>query len=60
MRYITSELDELQGEDLQEKQARIQELLNAANLQQQAIEPRGEVNGTRYENRIIMASQNKS
>jgi hypothetical protein len=31
-RYITSELDGLQGEDLREKQARIQELLNAADL----------------------------
>jgi hypothetical protein len=33
-RYITSELDGLQGEDLREKQARIQELLDAADLQQ--------------------------
>jgi hypothetical protein len=32
--YITSELDGLQGEDLREKQARIQELLDAADLQQ--------------------------
>jgi hypothetical protein len=31
-RYITSELGGLQGEDLQEKQARIQELLDAADL----------------------------
>jgi hypothetical protein len=31
-RYITSELDGLQGEDLRDKQARIQELLNAADL----------------------------
>jgi hypothetical protein len=31
-RYITSELDGLQGEDLREKQARIQELLDAADL----------------------------
>jgi hypothetical protein len=45
-RYITSELDGLQGEDLREKQARIQELLDAADLQQQAMEPRGEVSGT--------------
>jgi hypothetical protein len=59
-RYITSELDGLQGEDLREKQARIQELLNAADLQQQAMEPRGEASGTRYENRIIVAGQNKS
>jgi hypothetical protein len=44
--YITSELDGLQGEDLREKQARIQELLNAADLQQQAMEPRGEASGT--------------
>jgi hypothetical protein len=44
--YITSELDGLQGEDLREKQARIQELLNAADLQQQAMEPHGEASGT--------------
>jgi hypothetical protein len=44
--YITSELDGLQGEDLQEKQARIQELLDAADLQQQAMELRGEASGT--------------
>jgi hypothetical protein len=31
-RYITSELDGLQGEDLREKQAIIQELLDAADL----------------------------
>jgi hypothetical protein len=59
-RYITSELDGLQGEDLREKQARIQELLDAADLQQQAMEPRGEASGTRYDNRIIVAGQNKS
>jgi hypothetical protein len=60
VRYITSELDGLQGEDLREKQARIQELLNAADLQQQAMEPHGEASGTRYENRIVVAGQNKS
>jgi hypothetical protein len=59
-RYITSELEGLQGEDLREKQARIQELLDAADLQQQAMEPRREVSGTRYENRIVVAGQNKS
>jgi hypothetical protein len=31
-RYITSQLDGLQGEDLREKQAQIQELLDAADL----------------------------
>jgi hypothetical protein len=60
VRYITSELDGLQGEDLQEKQARIQELLDAADLQQQVMEPRGEASGTRYNNCIIMVGQNKS
>jgi hypothetical protein len=45
-RYITSELDGLQGEDLREKQARIQELLNTADLQQQAMEPHEEASGT--------------
>jgi hypothetical protein len=59
-RYITSELDGLQGKDLREKQARIQELLNATDLQQQEMEPRGEASGTRYENRIVVAGQNKS
>jgi hypothetical protein len=45
-RYITSELDGLQGEDLREKQARIQELLDATDLQQQAMEPCREASGT--------------
>jgi hypothetical protein len=58
--YITSELDGLQGEDLREKQARIQELLNAADLQQQAMELCGEASGTQYENCITVAGQNKS
>jgi hypothetical protein len=59
-RYITSELDGLQGEDLREKQAWIQELLDAADLQQQAMDPRGEASSTRCENRIVVAGQNKS
>jgi hypothetical protein len=46
VRYITSKLDGLQGEDLREKQAQIQELLDAADLQQQAMDPRGEASGT--------------
>jgi hypothetical protein len=45
-RYITSELDGLQGKNLWEKQAQIQELLDTADLQQQAMEPRGEAGGT--------------
>jgi hypothetical protein len=32
--------------DLREKQARIQELLDATDLQQQAMDPRGEASGT--------------
>jgi hypothetical protein len=60
VRYITSELDGLQGEDLREKQARIQELLDAADLQQQAMEPHGEASGARYDNRIVVAGQNRS
>jgi hypothetical protein len=59
-RYITSELAGLQGEDLQEKQARLQELLDAADLQQQAMEPHGEASGMRHDNCIIVAGQNKS
>jgi hypothetical protein len=58
--YITSELASLQGEDLREKQARLQELLDAADLQQQAMEPNEEASGTRHDNRIIVAGQNKS
>jgi hypothetical protein len=54
-RYITSELDGLQGKDLREKQAWIQEYLNTADLQQQAMEPCGEPSSTRYENCIVMA-----
>jgi hypothetical protein len=45
-RYITSELAGLQGNDLREKQTRLQELLDAANLQQQAMELDGEASGT--------------
>jgi hypothetical protein len=60
VRYITSKLDGLQGEDLREKQAQIQELLDAADLQQQAMEPCGEASGTWHDNRIIVAGQNKS
>jgi hypothetical protein len=59
-RYISSELAGLQGEDLREKQARLQELLDAADLQQQAMEPHGEASGTRHDNRIVVAGQNKS
>jgi hypothetical protein len=59
-RYITSELAGLQGEDLREKQARLQELLDVADLQQQAMEPHREASGTRDDNRIVIASQNKS
>jgi hypothetical protein len=44
--YITSELAGLQGEELREKQARLQELLNTADLQQQAMEPDGEASST--------------
>jgi hypothetical protein len=59
-RYITSELAGLQGEDLREKQAWLQELLNAADLQQQAMEPNREASGTRHDNRVVVAGQNKS
>jgi hypothetical protein len=60
VRYITSELSGLQGEDLREKQAQLQELLDAADLQQQAMEPHGEASGTQHDNRIVIAGQNKS
>jgi hypothetical protein len=45
-RYITSELAGLQGKDLQEKQAWLQELPEAADLQQQVMEQNGEASGT--------------
>jgi hypothetical protein len=45
-RYITSELACLQGNDLREKQTQLQEILDAANLQQQVMEPDGEASGT--------------
>jgi hypothetical protein len=44
--YITSELAGPQGDDLREKQAWLQELLDAADLHQQAMEPDGEASGT--------------
>jgi hypothetical protein len=54
-RYITSELAGLQGNDLREKQAWLQELLEAADLQQQAMEPDGEASGARCNNCIVIA-----
>jgi hypothetical protein len=59
-RYVTSKLGGLQGEDLREKQARLQELLDAADLQQQAMEPHGETSGARPDNRIVVAGPNRS
>jgi hypothetical protein len=58
--YITSELAGLQGEDLREKQARLQELLDATDLQQQVMEPHREASGMWHDNRIVVAGQNKS
>jgi hypothetical protein len=45
---------------LREKQARLQELLDAANLQQQEMEPDGEVSGTRRNNCLVVDEQDKS
>jgi hypothetical protein len=45
-RYISSELTGLQGEELQEGQAWLQEILNAADLQQQAMEPDEDASNT--------------
>jgi hypothetical protein len=59
-RYITSELAGLQGEDLRKKQAWLQELLDATDLQQQAMELHGEASGMRHDNHIVVAGQNKS
>jgi hypothetical protein len=55
-----SELAGLQGDDLREKQARLQELLDAADLQHQAMEPDKEASGTRRNNCIIVAGRDKS
>jgi hypothetical protein len=60
VRYITSELAGLQGDDLWEKQARLQELLDTADLQQQAMEPNGEASGTGRNNCLVVAGQDKS
>jgi hypothetical protein len=57
--YITSELAGLQGEELREKQAWLQELLNTADLQLQAMELDGEASGTRRDNCLVVAGQNK-
>jgi hypothetical protein len=46
-RYIASELADLQGEELHEKQARLQELLSTAELQQETMWPAGEASGSR-------------
>jgi hypothetical protein len=59
-RYITSELAGLQGNDLREKQSWLQEILDAANLQQQTMEPDGEASGTRRNNCIVVAGRDKS
>jgi hypothetical protein len=58
--YITSELAGLQGDDLWEKQFWLQELLNAANLQQQVMEPDREASSTRRNNCIVMLGRDKS
>jgi hypothetical protein len=58
--YITSELTSLHGVDLWEKQAQLQELLDAADLQQQEMEPDGEASGTWHNNRLIIGIQAKS
>jgi hypothetical protein len=58
-RYITFELTGLQGEELREKQAQLQELLNTADLQQQVMEPDGEVSSTRRDHCLVIAGQNK-
>jgi hypothetical protein len=58
-RYITSELAGLQGEELRERQAWLQELMNTADLHQQAMELDGEASGTRRDNSLVVAGQNK-
>jgi hypothetical protein len=58
-RYITSELGGLQGKELQEKKAWLQELLNTDDLQQQAMEPDGEASGMWRDHCLVAASQNK-
>jgi hypothetical protein len=57
--YITSKLAGLQGEELREKQAQLQELLNTTNLQQQAMEPNGEASSMRHDHCLVVTGQNK-
>jgi hypothetical protein len=59
-RYISSELAGLQGDKLRGKQARLQELLNAADLQQQAMESDREASGTPRNNCLVVAGRDKS
>jgi hypothetical protein len=58
--YISSELAGLQGDELWEKQAQLQELLSSTDLQQQAMEPDGEVSGTRRNNCLVVVDRDKS
>jgi hypothetical protein len=58
--YIASELASLQGDDLREKEAWLEELLSAADLQQQAMELDGEASGTRRNNCLVVAGWEKS
>jgi hypothetical protein len=58
-RYIISGLAGLQGEELREKKAQLQELLNTADLQQQEMEPDEEAHGMRRNNCLVVAGQNK-
>jgi hypothetical protein len=44
---------------MREKQARLQELLNTTDLQQQTMEPDGESSGMRHDNCLVVAGQNK-
>jgi hypothetical protein len=45
--HKATELVGLQGEEFCEKQARLQELMNTAELQQQGMEPAGEASSSR-------------
>jgi hypothetical protein len=46
-RYITTKLAGLKSEEFREKQARLQELLSSAELQQEAMGPTGEASSSR-------------
>jgi hypothetical protein len=59
-RYITTKLAGLLGEELREKQARLQELLITADQQQEAMKPAEEASDSRSDPDPLAVGQDKS